>query len=134
MEINFGNLLKAMNDEDTRTKPITIVENDNILGEREAANQLIDNYEEVSDLTIPEDRKKEVHAEARDHHTPEDQEGCLNKLLNMREFEEALNTLKEKKSPGPDKVTNEMLQHLGKRAKTKLLAIFNNSWTTGHVP
>ena len=33
-----------------------------------------------------------------------------------------------------DKVTNEMLQHLGKRAKTKHLPIFNNSWTTGHIP
>ena len=53
-------LTKAINDEDTRTKPIIIVENDNILGDREAANRLIDNYEEVSDLTIPEDRKKEV--------------------------------------------------------------------------
>ena len=27
-----------------------------------------------------------------------------------------------------------MLQHLGKRAKTYLPAIFINSWTTGHIP
>ena len=38
-----------------------------------------------------------------------------------------MKTLNDKKSPGPDKVTNEMLQHLGMRAKTKLLDIFNNS-------
>ena len=123
-----------MNDEDTRSTPITIVENESILTNREAANRMMDNYEEVSNITIPEDRKKEVHEETRTFRTPEEQDECMNKLFNMREFEEALNTLKEKKSPGPDKVTNEMLQHLGERAKTKLLAIFNNSWTTGHVP
>ena len=30
--------------------------------------------------------------------------------------------------------TNKMLEHLGTKAKTKLLGIFNNSWKTGHVP
>ena len=127
-------LTKAMNDEDTKSKPLTIMQNATILGDKEAANRLIENYQEASNLTIPEDRKQEVHVEARDFHSSEDQDECMNKLFNMREFEEALNTLKEKKSPGPDKVTNEMLLHLGKRAKTKLLATFNNSWTTGHVP
>ena len=53
--------------------------------------------------------------------------------LSVWEFEEALTTLKAKKSPGPDKVTNKMLGHLGSKAKSKLLALFNNSWKTGHV-
>ena len=30
--------------------------------------------------------------------------------------------------------SHKMLQHLGMRAKDKLLDIFNNSWKTGHVP
>ena len=35
---------------------------------------------------------------------------------------------------GPDKITNEMLKHLGTKAKSKPLGIFNCSWKTGHVP
>ena len=52
----------------------------------------------------------------------------------MKKFEETLSTLKTKISPGPEKVTNEMLEHLGAEAKSKLLALFNNSWKTGQVP
>ena len=51
-----------MNNEDARTKQITIAENDNSLSDREDANWFIENYEEVSDLTISEDGKKEVNA------------------------------------------------------------------------
>ena len=58
----------------------------------------------------------------------------MNQPFSMKEFEEALITLKTQKSPGPDKVTNEMLGHLGSKAKSKLLTLFNNSWKTGHVP
>ena len=41
--------------------------------------------------------------------------------------------MKDKKSPGPDKITNEILEHLGTKAKFILRGIFNNSWKTGHV-
>ena len=58
----------------------------------------------------------------------------MNCPFNIKEIEEALNTLNNKKSPGPDKITNEMLEKLGNKAKSKLLGIFNKSWKTGHVP
>ena len=58
----------------------------------------------------------------------------MNCPFNTKEFEAALKTLKDKKSPGPDKITNEMLEHHGSKTKSKLLGIFNNSWKTGHVP
>ena len=54
--------------------------------------------------------------------------------LNTEEFEEALKTLKDQKYPGPDKITNGILDHLVTKAKSTLLGIFNNSWKTGHVP
>ena len=58
----------------------------------------------------------------------------MNCPFNTENFEEALKTLKDKKSPGPDKITNEMLEHLGTKAKSKLLGIFNKIWKTGLVP
>ncbi|RUS72132.1 hypothetical protein EGW08_020105 [Elysia chlorotica] len=48
--------------------------------------------------------------------------------------DEMSTTRQEKKSPGPDKITNEMLKNLGRKANNKLLIIFNNSWTKGHIP
>ena len=54
--------------------------------------------------------------------------------FNTQEFEEAVKTVKDKKSPGLDKITNKMLEHLGTKATSKLLGIFNNSWRTGYVP
>ena len=58
----------------------------------------------------------------------------MNKDFTIKEHNEAIQRLKNKKSPGPDKVTNEMLKHLGPIAKTKLLETFNNTWKKEQVP
>ena len=58
----------------------------------------------------------------------------MNKDFSLQELNDALESLKNNKSPGPDKITNEMLQHLGPIAKAKLLEIYNNSWKKGQVP
>ena len=47
-----------------------------------------------------------------------------------KELEEALTTLKFKKEPGPDNITNEMLLHLGLCSKKKLLQLFCDGWRT----
>jgi hypothetical protein len=59
-------------------------------------------------------------------------ENIMNKTFNEKELGEATATLKQKKSPGPDEITNEMILHLGPRAR--LLQIFNTSWKNGAVP
>ena len=54
--------------------------------------------------------------------------------ISMTELNNAIRKLKKKKSPGPDNITNEMLQHLGNSALKQLLDIFNLSWRQGQVP
>lgn len=54
--------------------------------------------------------------------------------FTKEEMEEAIKTLNSRTSPGPDNITNEMLMHLGKAAKRKLLKILNSSWKMGKVP
>ena len=61
-------------------------------------------------------------------------EPCITECLTLRELEEALKKMKQKKAPGPDGITNEMLKHLGPGAKRTLLRINNQSWSTGTVP
>ena len=43
----------------------------------------------------------------------------------MKELDLALLSIKPKKAPGPDGITNDMLRHIGPAAKKTLLAIFN---------
>ena len=135
---NDGNklwkLAKALNNEDTRNASICIHQGQEMHTGRRAANCLVDHYEEVSNIVIPEINKREVHEERRNIDPSGPEEDYMNKPFNMRELQEALNALKGKKSPGPDKLTNEMLLHMGKSAKSKLLELFNNSWKSGQVP
>ena len=46
----------------------------------------------------------------------------------------ALNKLKGRKSPGPDKVHNEMLKHLGTYGRKTLLLLINLTWNNSKIP
>ena len=59
---------------------------------------------------------------------------CMTECLTLRELEEALKKMKQKKAPGSDGITNEMLKHLGPGAKRTLLRFYNQSWSKGTVP
>lgn len=50
------------------------------------------------------------------------------------ELQQALNKLKMKKSPGPDKIHNEMIKHLGPLGKKTLLHLINTSWKDSLLP
>ena len=54
--------------------------------------------------------------------------------FTAQEFNSALKKLKARKSPGPDKITNEMIQGLGKEAKNHVLNFINLTWSTGDIP
>ena len=47
----------------------------------------------------------------------------------MVELNVAIEKLKTKKSPGPDKIHAEFITNLGQRDKILLLNIFNKVWT-----
>ena len=54
--------------------------------------------------------------------------------FTMTELQTALNKCQAGKAPGPDKVHNEMLKHLGRTGRMKLLSFINRTWTTGTLP
>ena len=98
-------LTKVMNDEDTKSSPVMIQRDQETVTGKSAANCFIDSYEEVSNSMIPNNRKQQVHDEIKNHQTDQDPPEYINCPFNTKEFEEALKTLKDKKSPGPDKIT-----------------------------
>ena len=75
-----------------------------------------------------------MHDEIKNHQADQDPPEYMYCTFNTKGLEEVLKTLKDKKSSGPSKITNEMLKHCDTKAKSKLLGIFNNSWKTVHVP
>ena len=54
--------------------------------------------------------------------------------LTTEELDFALKSLKGKKSPGPDKIHNEMLKNLGQTGKKVLLHLINCTWAGGTLP
>ena len=56
---------------------------------------------------------------------------CITESLTLRDLQDTLKRIKQKKAPRPDRITNEML---GPGAKHFLLHSYNQSWLTGTVP
>ena len=102
-----------------------------------AANVLAGVFEEESTASPSADRLKDVRAQTRavlQNSATAGFDPCMTECLTLRELEEELKKIKQKKAPGPDGITNEMLKHLGPGAKRTLLRIYNQSWSTGTIP
>ena len=54
--------------------------------------------------------------------------------FTIAELEGALRKSKKGKAPGRDGVTQEMLSHMGPKAKHALLRLYNRSWQSGTTP
>ena len=53
--------------------------------------------------------------------------------FSIKELKDVLK-MKTKKAPRPDRITGEMLKHLGACSRAVLLNIFSHSWIKGVVP
>ena len=127
--------MKAMNDEGTRIEKITLEEEGQLLTGKAAVNTFARAYAAASDTNIPQHPKKEVRTEEMERKDGTQPIPDSMKVdISMAELKEAIQKLKKKKSPGPDNITNEILQHLGNSALQTLLDIFYISWKEGQVP
>ena len=127
-------LTRALNEEGSRGQKITIEEDGEILTGKRAANAFATSYAKESDLEIQPQAQKESRQEQKDRAESNTTHPAMTEELTLEELRTAIQKLKKEKSPGPDGITNEMLQHLGNNAMKKLLDIFNLSWRTGEVP
>ncbi|KAK7113996.1 hypothetical protein V1264_000134 [Littorina saxatilis] len=126
-------LTRALNEEGNKGQKITLEEEGRTLTGKAAANAFAQAYRGESDTTIPLPLQKEVRTEIRER-TERNVQDAMQQDITMAELKNAIKKLKKKKSPGPDNITNEMLQHIGNSALQKLLGIFNLSWRQGQVP
>ena len=75
--------------------------------------------------------RKDLRAEERTLGPTPD---IFSKEITIGELEKALRSLKLRKSPGPDKVHNEMLKRLSTTGKEALLILINKTWKSGRIP
>ena len=54
--------------------------------------------------------------------------------FTKQELENAIKKAAHRKAPGPDKITNEMISHLGTLTRHRLLQFINRSWREGKLP
>ena len=133
-ETQVWNLLKAMNDEKVGEQRIFLEEEGEIQQGKRAANVFAKSYAKESDTSIPRVRERKIRKEETERSNKYEEDTEIQKCLTMKELKKAVNKLKKKKAPGPDNITNEMLQHLGNTALQKLLDIYNLSWKKGELP
>nr|KAG5700821.1 hypothetical protein BaRGS_024207 [Batillaria attramentaria] len=127
-------LTRALNDEGTKGQKITLEEDGKTLTGKTAANAFAQAYAQASNTPIPQLLRKDIRREEKERSTNKEAHDSMKQEITIVELLKAIKQLKKKKSPGPDNITNEMLQHLGNTALHKLLDIFNLSWTEGQVP
>ena len=129
-------LTKALNREANHYAPPALEKEGKLVSPQQAAELFMEQFKKISDNTIEKDLKKRIKTECRKQKQQlrEAIDEVMTKKLTMEELESSLKVLKTKKSPGPDEVTNEMLTHLGRTAKKKLLQLYNSTWKNGTIP
>ena len=130
-------LTKPLNRDNSERGRTTLQTTNGAVTGKAAANVLARVFEEESTASPSADTVKDVRTQTRavlQNTATAGFDPCMTECLTLRELEEALKKMKQKKAPGPDGITNEMLIHLGPGAKRTLLRIYNQSWSTGTVP
>lgn len=75
-----------------------------------------------------------AHEEQEDDHYDEVAENIGASEITNQAVEEAIQKLKNRKSPGPDEIPNELLKYGGPQLSNELKSLFNRILNTGKVP
>lgn len=127
------NLCKSLNNERNPQAPVILKKNGDVYHGKEAARLFIEKYETISCIDVSKDEEAEMKAASKEAESGKyPQEMLL--PFTILELEAALSSVKEKRAPGIDGITGELLKNLGHKGKKKLLQLFNESWKTGVVP
>ena len=86
----------------------------NTLTGRAAANNFARAYAAESNINVSQRQQREIRQEERERRAGKKvAPDAMHTNITLAEIKGAIKKLKKKKSPGPDAITNEMLQHLG---------------------
>lgn len=99
-----------------------------ITSKKEVADAFVRYYAQIS--TAKEELRIPQHIEQDNNSN----NMAINQEFNMRELDDSLQLLEERKSSGEDQIDNAMIKHLPPATKLYLLDFFNKLWTEGTFP
>lgn len=127
------NLTKLLNEDTAPAHSKTVIEeNGKHHAGKQAANILADFYKEGSTTTLPIARTQEVNREIKEKLRQHNPSQSMTESFTIGELNAAIKNLKSKKAVGKYGIPNDMIKHLGKTARQKLLLVFNQSWNEGN--
>ena len=125
----------------TRTIPTLTANGTEVTGNMEKAELFADTFSQVSSNSnnTAEFRQCKAATLQQYRHLLADDSGsqdttAINSQFMLYELEIAIRKAKKNSTPGEDRITYEMLQHLPKCSKQALLKYYNNIWSSGDIP
>ena len=129
------NLTKALNDDKQHAPRAALLkEGTQIFTGKKAAYLLADSFREDSLLDISREKQAEIRMKTKEQLQKQSPTPSMTSEFSIYELNCATRQLKNKKAPGNDGISSEMIRHLGNVAKQKLMDIYNHSWNTGTFP
>ena len=123
-------LTKQLNDEETRHAKITLLQDRKMVHGKQATNIFADTYKEASNIPVELHKQKYVRTEQRKITESDYVSPVINSPLTYEELTSALSNLKVKTSPGPDAITNGMIENLaGRNTSTNMVRSNNDPYT-----
>ena len=115
-------------------KPLT-TEKGIIAEEQRKAEQFNRHFAAVNRASKLTDQDKELlrNLKAKER-APQANLNIFEECFTLSELEKAMKKLKLRKSPGPDKIHNEMLTNLGTVGMQVILNLINLTWSSGQIP
>ena len=111
------------------------LENETIVESQKKAEKMNAHFASISKASKLTDKNKAEYKQFKEEEkAPSVSQAIFQEEFTLAELNRAMKKLKSRKSPGPDKLHNEMLVKLGPAGKQAVLFLLNLSWSTGVIP
>ena len=111
-----------------RKQPIQY-ENTNLVSDDDIANAFASYYSKSQKKTpVMKKCNRHIKKQIKSNQNHTLQNDIFNANFSIYELNIAISQLRSKKSPGPDLIFSEFIQHMGNNAKQTLLHLFNTIW------
>ena len=129
-------LLNNLNGDNRRDNPKPMyLDNECIVESQKKAEKMNAHFASISKASMLTEKDKadlkELKAKEK---APSASQAIFEEEFTMTELNRAMKKLKQRKSPGPDKLHNEMLVKLGPTGRKAILCLINLSWRKGTIP
>ena len=129
-------LLKNLNGENKKSNPKPLQDQGETIADDQKRAERHNNFFASTNKAgkLTEEDKQMLRELKEKEKSPRANIKLFEEPFNITEVNKSLRKLRSRKTPGPDKIHNEMLTHLGEKGKQVILSLINKSWLKGELP